>query len=220
MLNTITAAGLATLSRLGIVRDIDLRMPSEITADPDPVIPGVTFVADSIAPDNDPDITHLVGNLALIPSFKLMGYAFGSYRILYLELGASPTCVCGHRVLYDNVLAVNGQPLVFHCSHGDHRTGCGAFVLLRILGVPTKTATPDYLVSNVCNKAMLASYAAPYLASGFTMQQSDFSLKRAYLKAAMQALITTYGSFSRYVRLGLGLSRTDVRTLRDTYLAS
>ena len=86
--------------------------------------------------------------------------------------------------------------------------------------MPTKTVTQDYLVSNVCNKAMLARYAAPVLASGFTMQQSDLSLKRAYLKAAMQALITTYGSFSRCVRLGLGLSRTDVQTFRDTYLAS
>lgn len=220
MLNKITAAGLTTLSQLGIVRDIDLRTPSEVTADPDPAIPGVTYVADSIVPDNDPDITHLVANLALIPSFKLMGYAFGSYRSLYLELGASPTCVYGYRVLYHNVLAVNGQPLVFHCTHGDDRTGWGAFVLLRILGVPTKTATQDYLVSNACNKAMLASYSAPFLASGFTKQQSDFSLKRAYLEAAMQALDTTYGSFGRYVRLGLGLSRTDVQTLRDTYLAS
>jgi protein-tyrosine phosphatase len=40
------------------------------------------------------------------------------------------------------------HPLVFHCSHGVHRTGTGAAILLSALGVPWETVREDYLLSN------------------------------------------------------------------------
>ena len=40
------------------------------------------------------------------------------------------------------------RPLVFHCSHGVHRTGVGAAILLSALGVPCKPVREDYLLSN------------------------------------------------------------------------
>jgi hypothetical protein len=58
------------------------------------------------------------------------------------------------------------------------------------------------------------------LHAGLTKAQTDFFLKAAYIHAAMTAANMTYGNFDRFVRLGLGLSKTDVRTLRATYLAS
>ncbi len=44
------------------------------------------------------------------------------------------------------------RPLVFHCSHGVHRTGTGAAILLAALGVPWETIREDYLLSNKYRK--------------------------------------------------------------------
>ena len=40
------------------------------------------------------------------------------------------------------------RPLVFHCSHGIHRTGTASAILLSALGVPWETVREDYLLSN------------------------------------------------------------------------
>jgi protein-tyrosine phosphatase len=44
------------------------------------------------------------------------------------------------------------RPLVFHCSHGVHRTGTATAILLSALGVPWETVREDYLLSNVYRK--------------------------------------------------------------------
>lgn len=214
----ITTAGIATVTQLGIKTDIDLRTPSEDAAQPDPSIPGVTYIADSILPDNSGEIPGRADAASLVE----MGYAFGFYRSLYLQLGSYPTCVNGYNLMFHDVLAAAGKPTLIHCTAGDDRTGWGSYLMLRVLGVPPATALRDYLTSNVCNKAMLQSLQTYYLDlhAGFTKAQTDFSAKAAFIHAAMTAVNTTYGSFARFVRLGLGLSKTDVRTLRATYLAS
>jgi protein-tyrosine phosphatase len=38
--------------------------------------------------------------------------------------------------------------VVYHCSHGVHRTGTATAILLSALGVPWETVPEDYLLSN------------------------------------------------------------------------
>jgi protein-tyrosine phosphatase len=48
-----------------------------------------------------------------------------------------------------NLLAdKNNYPIVFHCSHGVHRTGTAAALIMSVLGVPWETVEKDYLLSN------------------------------------------------------------------------
>ena len=213
----ITTAGIATVTQLGIKTDIDLRMPSEDAAHPDPAIPGITYIADSIEPDVSSGIPGRAPAAALVE----MGYAFGAYRGLYFELGSYPTCVNGYNLMFHDVLAAAGKPTLIHCTAGDDRTGWGSYLMLRVLGVPPATALSDYLVSNVGNKATFQSLQTYFLDlhAGFTKAQTDFFLKAAFIHAALTSVNTTYGNFARFVHLGLGLSKTDVRTLRATYLA-
>lgn len=42
----------------------------------------------------------------------------------------------------------NNYPIVFHCSHGVHRTGTAAALVMSVLGVPWETVEKDYLLSN------------------------------------------------------------------------
>ena len=40
------------------------------------------------------------------------------------------------------------RPLVYHCSHGVHRTGTATAILLSALGVPWETIREEYLLTN------------------------------------------------------------------------
>ena len=44
----------------------------------------------------------------------------------------------------------SNYPMVFHCSHGVHRTGTASALILSSLGVPWETVQEDYLLSNDC----------------------------------------------------------------------
>ena len=50
--------------------------------------------------------------------------------------------------LIREILNSSNRPMVFHCSHGIHRTGTGAAIILSILGVPWEIVREDYLLSN------------------------------------------------------------------------
>jgi protein-tyrosine phosphatase len=88
------------------------------------------------------------------------------------------------------------QPLLWHCNSGTFRTGWITAVLHTALGVSKADAYADFLLSNV---AFGATYAFA-----------------EYLDAAFDEATKTFGSFSGYLRTGLGI---DDRT-RDRLKAS
>jgi len=55
--------------------------------------------------------------------------------------------------LLREIVKTNSLPLVYHCSHGVHRTGTATAILLSALGVPWETVRDDYLLSNTYRKA-------------------------------------------------------------------
>jgi len=50
--------------------------------------------------------------------------------------------------LFDILADESNYPIVFHCSHGVHRTGTAAALILNSLGVPWETIREDYMLSN------------------------------------------------------------------------
>ncbi len=122
--------------------------------------------------------------------------------------------------LLQEVIEANGKPLVYHCSHGVHRTGTFTAVLLSILGVPWDTIREDYLLSNEYraaeNKKRIA--ALDDLAgqnSEVTDRKANLSnieafyiLQGDYIDASYDEMINSYGSVDAYVREGLGLLAT------------
>jgi protein-tyrosine phosphatase len=110
-------------------------------------------------------------------------------------------------------------PFVHHCAGGRDRTGVGAMLILKTLGVADDVILDDYLLSN----RTLASYheelfaeAAHYI-SGTRLRQfeSDFLLRQEYLLAAMHAIREMYGSFSRYLAVEFGITDTVRRKIQD-----
>jgi len=121
-------------------------------------------------------------------------------------------------------------PLVFHCSHGVHRTGTATAVLLSALGVPWETVRKDYLLSNLYRKkeveqrlVELQNRAAKTFA--IKPEQVDMAninafyiLQPEYIDASLDEAIKRYGSMDNYIREGLGITDQEILSLRRQLL--
>jgi protein-tyrosine phosphatase len=218
-MDKLTDAEVAKLASLGVTKSIDLRTPDEITQAPDRLPAGVPTINYSILANDDPSVTWSIGGLDTAAVFRLMGYAHGQYLFIYDELGGGPGETYGFRQFFREVLASDGAPVLYHCTAGDDRTGWATYVLMRVLGVSPQAAMRNYLASNTYNVDMLQGYTDYFESLGFTHEQSDFFLKADYIKAAEHTALTTFGSWSNYLRLGLGLTSDDVAKLKSLYLS-
>jgi protein-tyrosine phosphatase len=124
------------------------------------------------------------------------------------------------------------RPLVFHCSHGVHRTGTAAAILLSVLGVPWETVREDYRLSNhyradeidrrLAELTALAaeSQGVPPDAVDTTNMEAFYRLQGAYIDASLEEAVRQHGSMEAYARDGLGLTEAEIEALRDQLLVS
>lgn len=121
-------------------------------------------------------------------------------------------------------------PLVFHCSHGVHRTGTGAAILLSALGIPWETVRQDYLLSNEFRKeevderlGQLQRMAADK--QGLQPEKVDMSNMQAfliqqgsYIDASFHEMVKINGSVNAFIRQGLNINDQEITNLRDQLL--
>lgn len=122
------------------------------------------------------------------------------------------------------------RPMVYHCSHGVHRTGTATAILLSALGVPWETVREDYLLSNKYRKKEvdrrvkeLQLLAADTLLVepeqvDMTNIKAFYILQPEYIDASLDEAIKQYGSMENYIRKGLGITDTELANLREQLL--
>lgn len=133
-----------------------------------------------------------------------------------------------YAILMRDLMDPDNRPMVFHCSHGVHRTGTAAAILLAALGVPRETIREDYLLSNTYRSDEVEHrLAALRKAATLGVAESDvdmtnirafYILESAYIDAAFDEIERDYGSVENYLSEGLGLTGDDVQRLRDELL--
>jgi protein-tyrosine phosphatase len=124
----------------------------------------------------------------------------------------------------------DNRPLVFHCSHGVHRTGTATAILLSALGVPWETIRNDYLLTNEYRaeevEAKLATIRQQAAATlGVSPEEVDMTnveafyiLDGSYIDGTLERAVADYGSMEGYIRDGLGITDEEVERLRDQLL--
>lgn len=127
-------------------------------------------------------------------------------------------------------IANTDEPIVFHCSHGVHRTGTATAILLWGLGVPWETVREDYLLSNKYRTAevkrrlaQLRKLAAktqniPLDKVDMTNVEAFYILQGKYIDATRDEVLKKYGSIRGYLTDGLGLSKQEIQRVRDRLL--
>jgi protein-tyrosine phosphatase len=149
-LHRLTAAGLAAFTDLGIATVLDLRTPAEVRQS-----------SWALPPQWRGRWRHLP-LLEQVPEWSTMDprelahadFAARHYRRIATS-GATSL-----RVAIETLAMPGALPAVFHCTAGKDRTGVLAALVLRLLGVPARTAADEYALSEVGTARWEASVAA------------------------------------------------------------
>jgi len=125
-------------------------------------------------------------------------------------------------------IAADQLPLLVHCTAGKDRTGVGIALLLTSLGVKHDTVLEDYqLTETLLSPGVVSGRpAAPVGGSAQAAlaqlpEESRRALWRAdpdYVQAALDSVNREDGSIGGYLTHGLGLSKSEVRSLRKNLL--
>ena len=120
-----------------------------------------------------------------------------------------------YRTLFERILTPNGLPLLLHCSAGKDRTGFGAALLLRALGVAWQHVVDDYLATNrLWRREIAANFDLPP-----ELKEVLLSAHETLLTAAFKAIDKAYGSLDTYLSQAIGLDPAARARLHAVLLA-
>jgi protein-tyrosine phosphatase len=124
----------------------------------------------------------------------------------------------------------SNRPMVYHCSHGVHRTGTATAILLSALGVPWEIVRDDYLLSNKYRKEEVdrrVNELRLLAADTFLVEPEEvdltnieafYVLESTYIDASLDEAVKQYGSMENYIREGLGITDEELASLREQLL--
>lgn len=223
----LTDDDVACLENLDIKTVVNLLTPEDIETYGRDLLPvGVREVPLPIDSKTATELANMLNKALKTSDFSLIDVAMNPeiHRLLIHD-GQEQ-----YAVLLRAIADPDNRPLVFHCSHGVHRTGTGAAILLSALGVPWDVVREDYLLSNKYRHdevqkrlGQLRQMAAEK--RGISPEQVDMNNMEAfliqdgaYIDASKAEMIDEFGSVNSYITDGLGLSDREIQKLRNELL--
>ncbi|WP_119325569.1 tyrosine-protein phosphatase [Companilactobacillus musae] len=111
------------------------------------------------------------------------------------------------------------QSLLFHCAAGKDRTGIGALLILKALGVDDEIITKDYLLTNLMYEntdtieKTLNDKDGNQDINRMNMTQGDLDS----ITSVFKAIDHYYGSFENYLNVALGIDKNKLNKLKAIY---
>jgi protein-tyrosine phosphatase len=226
-LGQLSDADVAVLEALDLETVVNFLLPEEIELHGSDRLPdGTRSVLQPINSDQAVMLTREVQESIRAANFEKVPPELNpEFHRLLLEDGKEQ-----YAALLRELVDPTHRPLAFHCSHGIHRTGTAAAILLSALGVPWETVRADYLLSNEYRREEIRNQlekirqmAAQRLGVvpedvDMTNVEAFYVLDGSYIDGSLEQAIETYGSMDAYIRDGLGLSDDEVQRLKDALL--
>ncbi|WP_069884659.1 tyrosine-protein phosphatase [Streptomyces luteocolor] len=221
-LSKLTDTDLTTLSRLGLKTVIDFRVPAEVQYDGADRLPAGLAPVSRPVTDNGlfTQLITAIGAKDPVKQEEMLGNgrAAAFMRDVYRTFVTDAT----NRTRFAATLrdiANSRSPLLYHCTSGKDRTGWTTYLLLRLVGVPERTAVADYLASNTYRAAYDAKVREA-LKQGGMMQNPDLiiplqEVRTDYLDTALSEATQRYGGLQGYLTKGLGLDAGTILRLRE-----
>jgi protein-tyrosine phosphatase len=210
--------------RKNLATVVDLRTPSELAAQSDVLASGMRYMhLPPLTDEQNPAVTMRTRRSILKNIMKKEGGArrhlSDTYRTMVTQKSSLEAFGAFLHLLAEN----KEEAVLWHCTQGKDRTGIAAAVILLALGVDRKEIEKDYLRTN---KAAFFKNALIYFGvwlitfSKHTADELSLLLKaeECYLEAAFDEIDRTYGGTDGFLHGALGLTDSDISTLRQTYL--
>lgn len=203
----LSVADQTEIESLGIAAIFDLRTPGEIERTAD-ILPRAT-VSQTL---------NVLGTRDFItPAFNSAG---GAAAFMESEARAYVTGAA-QRANYGALLrqlADGAGAQLFHSNAGKDRAGWVAALLQSIANVPLDVIMQDYLLSNVYRAQAIRSQKETLRAQDgdalAAIQEPLLGVQESYLQAGFDQVQASYGTMTRYLTEGLGVSESAIESLR------
>jgi len=220
-LSRLTDSDVEKLKSLNIKTVVNFLTEEERNKNGEDILPeGVKSIYLPISGQNNEAVAILKarenGDFSDVPSdfnFKIHGILVEDAKAEYAEL---------FHILADK----ESYKIVFHCSHGIHRTGTAASIILSILGVPWEKVREDYLLSNEYRKEEIEKRIAAL--TSLARENPDISdqeknlenieafyvLKGEYVDGTKTTIENNYESFEHYLQ-DIGVQEMEIEKIKD-----
>jgi protein-tyrosine phosphatase len=226
-LSHLTDEDVATLEDLGICTVVNFLLPEEIEKNGADRLPeGVREERKPIAGDRAAKQTMVVTAAIKSGEFEKVPPEINpEFHRLLTDEGKSE-----YAALLREIAKPESRPLVYHCSHGVHRTGTATAILLSALGVPWETIREEYLLTNEYRREEVEATLAKIRQmtadqQGVAPAEVDMSnveafyvLDGSYIDGTLEQAVEGYGSMDSYIREGLGLTDEEIERLKSELL--
>ena len=223
------------LSVYHLAVDVDFRGDNEVESAPDPEMEGVEYLNINILDDSAGPSEELEAEIAAleeqgveidkITRLRLFQKYGGFTDQMYVDFLSSDVGKAGYSQFFRALLALpEGRAILFHCSQGKDRTGCGAMLILFALGVDEETVMEDFLLTNDFNAALIAEEREYLIENGVVEDELDSYMKAMdqvypeFMENAIRWMTETYGSPLGYITRELGVTEAEIQALRDRLL--
>ena len=211
-MSKLTDADLLVLKNRKITHDVDLRGQQEAAQAPDKLNPGTDYILCPAGSENVTGMTKEIMSGKNLDSLMIVFYTSTQYF------------KGRYKPFFDKLLTLpDNESLVFHCTAGKDRTGMGAALFLYSLGVPYETILADYTATDYYRQSEGAKSSAAIaqlmkIDDKTARKSSGTGAKKEYLDATFAAINKQYGSVDNFLRQEIGLTDTELSTLKSKYL--